>query len=162
MNKCLQYYTVMRTKNKINDSKVEFDEWWEVVDEYFTKNFFLNLAQHRANERILRYKLEVYQKNFPNFIYGSPTSTEVLCQDEETNVRPNGIAQEEEVQIEESQDHRNGVAQEEVQLDIPTRLYRKGQKEKIIKGISGTRKGGGYSSTIKRISNTTPGYRTKN
>jgi hypothetical protein len=34
----------MRTKNKIKDSKVEFDEWWEVVEEYFTKNFLKNLA----------------------------------------------------------------------------------------------------------------------
>jgi predicted RNase H-related nuclease YkuK (DUF458 family) len=106
--------------------------------------------------------LQVYQKNFPNFIYGNPTSTEVLGQDEETNVRPNGIAQEQEVQIEESQDHRNGVAQEEVQLDIPQDFIGRVKKKKIIKGISGTRKGGGYSSTIKRISNTTPGYRTKN
>jgi len=125
----------MRTKNKIKDSKVEFDEWWEVVEEYFIKIFFLNLAYHRANERILRYKLEVYQKNFPYFIYGSPTSTEVLGHDEETNVRPNGIAQEEEVQIEESQDHRNGVAQEEVQLDIPQVFRGRVMKKKKSKGF---------------------------
>jgi hypothetical protein len=106
--------------------------------------------------------LQVYQKNFPNFIYGNPTSTEVLGQDEETNVRPNGIAQEQEVQIEESQDHRNGVAQEEVQLDIPQDFIGRVKKKKIIKGISGTRKGGGYSSTIKKNLDITPRYRTKN
>jgi hypothetical protein len=37
-----------------------------------------NLAQHKADEKIIRYKLETYQKNFPNFICGSPTSIEVL------------------------------------------------------------------------------------
>jgi hypothetical protein len=37
-------------------------EWWEVAKEYFTKELENNLAQHRANERILRYKLEAYKK----------------------------------------------------------------------------------------------------
>ncbi len=27
----------MRTKNKMKDSKAEFEEWWEVTKEYFTK-----------------------------------------------------------------------------------------------------------------------------
>jgi hypothetical protein len=67
----------MRMKNKMKDSKAKFEEWWEVVEEYFTKEMEKNLAQHRANEKILKYKLEAYQKNFPNFIYGSPTSTEI-------------------------------------------------------------------------------------
>jgi hypothetical protein len=47
--------------------------------EYFTKELEKNLAQHKANERILRHKLEAYQKNFPNFICGSPTSIKVSC-----------------------------------------------------------------------------------
>jgi hypothetical protein len=68
----------MRIKNKMKDFKVESKEWWEVVEEYFTKELEKNLAQHRVNERILRYKLEAYQKNFLDFIYGSPTSTKVL------------------------------------------------------------------------------------
>jgi hypothetical protein len=51
----------------------------EVVKEYFTKKLEKNLVQHRTNERILRYKLEAYQKNFPNFVCGSPTSIEVSC-----------------------------------------------------------------------------------
>jgi hypothetical protein len=41
---------------------------------------------------ILRYKLEVYQKNFLDFVYGSPTSTEALGQDKETKARPSEIA----------------------------------------------------------------------
>jgi len=58
----------MRTKDKMKDFKTESKEWWEVVEEYFTKELEKNLAQHRTNERILRYKLEAYQKNFLDFI----------------------------------------------------------------------------------------------
>jgi hypothetical protein len=87
----------MRTKNKMKDSKTESKEWWEVVEEYFTKELEKNLAQHRTDERILKYKLETYQKNFPNFIYHNSISTKVSNQDEETETRPNGTAQEEEV-----------------------------------------------------------------
>jgi hypothetical protein len=72
----------MRTKNKM-DSEAESEEWWEVVEEYFPKELKKNLAKHRTNERILKYKLEVYQKNFPGFICGNPTSTKESNQDEE-------------------------------------------------------------------------------
>jgi hypothetical protein len=64
-------------KNKMKDSKAESEEWWDVAEEYFTKELEKNLVQHQANERILKYKLEAYQKNFPDFISGSPTSIEV-------------------------------------------------------------------------------------
>jgi len=40
----LQDYTMMRMKNKMNDSKVESEEWWEVVKEYFTKELENNIA----------------------------------------------------------------------------------------------------------------------
>ncbi len=78
----------MRTKNKMKDYEVESKEWWQVVEEYFTKELENNLAQHRTNERILRYNLEVYQKKFLDFIYGNLTSIEVSGQDEKTKVRP--------------------------------------------------------------------------
>ncbi len=64
-------------------SKVEYEEWWEVAKECFTKELEKNLAQHKTNERIMRYKLEVYQKNFPNFVCGNPTSTEASNKDED-------------------------------------------------------------------------------
>jgi hypothetical protein len=51
----------MKTNNKTKDSEVKSKEWWEVAEEYFTKELKKNLAQHRANERFLKYKLEVYQ-----------------------------------------------------------------------------------------------------
>jgi hypothetical protein len=69
---------MMRTKNMMKDYEAQFEEWWEVAKENFTKELEKNLTQHRANERILKYELEAYQKNFPNFIYGIPTSTKVL------------------------------------------------------------------------------------
>jgi hypothetical protein len=71
----------MKTKNKM-DFKLS-KEWWEVAKEYFTKELEKNLPQHRANERILRYKLEVYQKKNSDFICGNPTNTEESGQDEE-------------------------------------------------------------------------------
>jgi len=88
----LQDYTLMRTKNKMKDFEVESEEWWGVAEEYFTMELENNIAQHKADEKILRYKLEAYQKNFPNFICGSTINTEVSSQDEEIEVRPNGIA----------------------------------------------------------------------
>jgi peptide subunit release factor 1 (eRF1) len=93
----------MRTKNKM-DSNAESKEWWEVVEEYFTKELEKNLALHRVDEIFLRYKLEASQKNFPIFICGNPTNTKVSSQDEETETRPSGTTQEEEVQTKESQD----------------------------------------------------------
>jgi hypothetical protein len=54
----------------------------------------------------LRYKFKVYQKNFPDFVYGSPTSTEASNKDEEAETRLSGIVQEEEVQNEEPQNFK--------------------------------------------------------
>jgi hypothetical protein len=60
----------------------------KVTKEYFTKELEIFLAQHRTDERILRYKLEAYQKNFPIFICSSPTSTKVSSQDEHNETGP--------------------------------------------------------------------------
>jgi hypothetical protein len=56
----LQYYIPMIIKSKMKDFDVEFEEWWEVTEEYFSKELENNLAQHRVNERTYKYKLEVY------------------------------------------------------------------------------------------------------
>jgi hypothetical protein len=58
----------------MKDFEAEFEEWWGVIEEYFVKELEKILAWHRANERILRYKLEIYYKKIPNFVCGSPTS----------------------------------------------------------------------------------------
>jgi hypothetical protein len=38
-----QYYTLMRTKNKMKDSDAKSKEWWEVINEYFVKELEKNL-----------------------------------------------------------------------------------------------------------------------
>jgi hypothetical protein len=40
----LPYYTLMKMKNKTNDFEAKFEEWWEVVEEYFTKELEKKLA----------------------------------------------------------------------------------------------------------------------
>jgi len=59
----LQDYTLMRTKDKMKDFEAKSKEWWEVVEEYFTKELENNIVQHKVDERILRYKLKAYKKN---------------------------------------------------------------------------------------------------
>ncbi len=39
----MQYYIIMKTKNKM-DFEAKSEEWWEVVKEYFTKELEKNLA----------------------------------------------------------------------------------------------------------------------
>jgi hypothetical protein len=63
----------MRIKNKMKDFDAESKEWWEVA-----KELEKNMAQHRVAERIVRYKLKVYQRNILDFVYGSGTSIEAL------------------------------------------------------------------------------------
>ncbi len=97
----LQYYILMETKNKMKDFDSEFQECWEVVKKYFAKELEKNLTQHRVDERNIRYKLEIYQNFFPNFVYGNPTSTKTSDQDEKAKARPSETVQEEEVQTKE-------------------------------------------------------------
>jgi len=87
----------MRIKSKMKHFYVEFEEWWEVAKKYFSKELEKNLAQHRVNERMYMYKLEVHHKTFPDFVCESPINTETLGQDEENEARPSGTSQEEEV-----------------------------------------------------------------
>jgi hypothetical protein len=54
-----------------------------------------SLAQQKIDGRTLRYKLEIYQRNFLDFVCGSPTSTEASGWDEETKARPSGTTEEE-------------------------------------------------------------------
>jgi hypothetical protein len=109
----------MRTKNKMKDFKVESEEWWEVAKEYFTKELERNLVQHKIDEKILKYKLEVYQKNFPKFVCGNPTNIEVSSWDEDNEAEPNGTTREEEVQSKEPHDFKSETPREEVQLEKP-------------------------------------------
>ncbi len=85
----------------MKDSNVEFKKWWEVIEEYFSKELEKNLTQYRANERKYKYKLKVYQRTFLDFVCGSPTSIETQGQDEENEVGLSGMVQKEEVQAKE-------------------------------------------------------------
>ncbi len=67
----------------MQDFEVESKKWWEVIKEYFAKELEKNLYQHKVYEIILWYKLEVYQKNFLDFVYGSPTNMKASSQDED-------------------------------------------------------------------------------
>ncbi len=87
--------------NKMKDFDAKSKEWWEVIEEYFSKELKKNLEKHKANERTYKYKLELFQRTFPNFVCASPTSIKVSSQNEENEARPNGTAQEEEVQVDE-------------------------------------------------------------
>ncbi len=40
----------MRTKNKMKDFEVEFEEWCEVTKEYFIKELEKNLVQHKVDD----------------------------------------------------------------------------------------------------------------
>jgi hypothetical protein len=86
----------MRTKNKMKGYDAKSKELWEVTREYFTKELESNLAQHIANKRSFKYKLLIYQKKIPMFVYGNP-STDSSGQDEKTKVGPSGTTQEEEM-----------------------------------------------------------------
>ncbi len=44
----------------MKDSEAKSKEWWEVIKEYFTIKLEKNIVQHKANERIIRCKLEAY------------------------------------------------------------------------------------------------------
>ncbi len=144
----------------MKNSEAGFEEWCEIVEEYFTNELEKNMAQHRAYEKIMRYKLEAYQKKILDFICGSPTSTEVLGQDEETKTRPNGTTQEEKLQTKEPQDFINGITQEEVQSKKPHDLRGGGQKEKNHREFR-NKKNGSYSNTKKKsIQNITSKNRT--
>jgi hypothetical protein len=92
----------------MKDFEVEFEEWWEVTKEYLIKKLEKNLVWHKINEIFLKYKLEAYQKNFQDFIYGNSTSTKVSGQDEEIKAGPSGIVEEEEIHIKEPQDFISG------------------------------------------------------
>ncbi len=60
----LQYYTLMRMKNKRKDYEPKFEEWWEVAKEYFTKELEKILAQRRVYEIILSISWKLIERIF--------------------------------------------------------------------------------------------------
>ncbi len=87
----LQYYILMKMKNKMKDFEAKFEEWWEVVKEYFTKELENNLIQHRA--RMKGHKQGQVE-----------TDRQEEMQIEEPHDFKSGTIQEEEVQLEKPHD----------------------------------------------------------
>jgi ribosomal protein L32E len=88
-----------------------------------------NLVQHKTNERIMRYKLEVYEKKNSFHLWQSNKYRGIAPRWRDKS-RANGITQKKEIQIKESQDLKRGTTQEEVHPKIPYDLKGKGQEEK--------------------------------
>jgi hypothetical protein len=79
----------------------------------FYKGVKKNLAQHGVDEKIIRYNLEAYRMNFPNFICGNLISIEVLGHDEKTKSKAQWNNLREEVHIEEPHDLKSGIIEKE-------------------------------------------------
>jgi hypothetical protein len=60
--------------------------------ECFVKELEKKKVQHKVDERNRRYKLEIYHKTFPKFVFGSLINTKTSSQDEEAETRLNGTA----------------------------------------------------------------------
>jgi ribosomal protein L21 len=102
--------------------------------------------------------LEVYQKNFLNFICGIPTSIEALDKDEEVEVRPNKTIQEEEMQIEESQNLKGKKLKRNKYRQKNHKTSEEGARRKKTIDNLKMRASGNYSSNKRRgIQNTTIG-----
>jgi hypothetical protein len=56
---------MMRINNKMKDSNVEYEEWWEVAEEYFVKELEKNLAQHKVDGDLgIAQRWEFLEKDF--------------------------------------------------------------------------------------------------
>ncbi len=97
-----------------------------MVGEYFRMELEKNLAQHGVDERILRYKLRVQQRDFPNFIYGNPTSIKVSSQDEENETGLSGTTQKRKCKL------RNHKTSEVEQLN---KIYRQKNHMTLEEGV---------------------------
>ncbi len=67
----------------MKDFDAKSKEWWEVTEECFFKELEKNMAQHRTDEKMYIYKVEVFQRTFIDFVCESPTNTKASGQDEE-------------------------------------------------------------------------------
>ncbi len=101
----LWYYTLTRTKNKMKIFDAELMNGGRLQKNILPRSW-KRMAQHRVDKRNLRYKLEIYQNFFLDFVYGNPISRKTLSQDEEVEIGHSGIAQEEEMQMKEPQEFK--------------------------------------------------------
>jgi hypothetical protein len=105
--------------------------------------------------------LEVYQKNFLDFVYGSPISTKAVDKDEEVKVGSSGIAQrggrvDKKVTYPRKKNSRGGSIDKKT-----TRPHMRGPRREKVTNDSRTRVGGDFSNNRKKgIQDTSPKNRT--
>ncbi len=103
----VKYYSILCTKQQMNDANVEFDEWWELVEFQFHEEMHKKLATHKRDEVAYRRLLSTFKKTFPNFIYHNLNhiGSSNLVQEEE-EVKYNGTFKD--IQQEEPQKLKGG------------------------------------------------------
>ncbi len=70
----VQYYSILRTKQQIENYNVELNEWWELVETQFKEEMQKKLVAHRKDEEACKRYLSAFKKAFPSFIYHSPNN----------------------------------------------------------------------------------------
>jgi len=96
----------------MKDFEAKSKEWWEVVEEYFTKELQKNLAQHKVDKELWGISWKLIKRIF-QISFVAIQQVQRYQVNKKIKVGPNGTTQEEEIQIEESQDFKSGVVQEE-------------------------------------------------
>ncbi len=49
-----QYYIILHTKHQMEDSSVELNEWWELVEVQFKEEMIKNLNAHKKDEDVYK------------------------------------------------------------------------------------------------------------
>ncbi len=77
-NELVQYYSIMCTKQQMDDSNVELNEWWELAK--FKEEMQRNLIAHIKDEDAYRRHLYAFKKTFLDDIYHNPNNSEPSSQ----------------------------------------------------------------------------------
>jgi hypothetical protein len=60
----VQYYSIIHTKQQMEDSNTKFNEWWEVAKVQFKEEMYKNLATHKKDEDMYRRHLSTLKRFF--------------------------------------------------------------------------------------------------
>ncbi len=103
----VQYYSILHTKQYMDDTNVELNECWELTKAQFQEEMQKNLVAHKREEVAYRRHLSTCRKTFPYFIYRSLDSLELSSLVEEVEeVEYSGVVNK--TQPKESQKLRGG------------------------------------------------------
>ncbi len=98
-NDLVQYYSILHTKQQMDDVNVDPDEWWGLAKTQFQEEMQKNLVAHKRDEAAYNRRLFTFKKAFLNFIYHSSKSSSPIEEVEEVDC--NGAIKEK--QLEEPQ-----------------------------------------------------------